>query len=164
MLGTATALEFPMLTLAFATLLLVASPSDPTTAQLMTIAQEPLDKPAGSPKAAVFFLPRSSELSPVAADVVARAARNAGSGTIVIIQASRDNEAGETPRTAADRADVVRRELIRNGVPSSAIRVTHAGAFGTGIESRRVIVSVIPAPSNIPGVATVETVPAGSRL
>jgi hypothetical protein len=25
-------------------------------------------------------------------------------------------------------------------------------------------VSVIPAPSNIPGVATVETVPAGSRL
>ena len=103
-------------------------------------------------------------MSPVAADVIARAARNAGSGTIVIIQASSDNEAGETPTTAADRADVVRRELIRNGVPSSAIRAIHAGAFGTGIESRRVIVSVIPAPSNIPGVATVETVPARSRL
>ena len=162
--GTATALEFPMLTLTFGTLLLVASPSDPTTAQLTTIALEPLDEQAGLPKAAVFFLPRSSELSPVAADVIARAARNAGSGTIVIIQASSDNEAGEAPTTAADRADVVRRELIRNGVPSSAIRAIHAGAFGTGIESRRVIVSVIPAPSNIPGVATVETVPAGSRL
>ena len=153
-----------MLTLTFGTLLLVASPSDPTTAQPTTIALEPLDEQAGLLKAAVFFLPRSSELSPVAADVVAGAARNAVSGTIVIIQASSDNEAGETPETAADRADVVRRELIRNGVPSSAIRVMHAGAFGTGIESRRVIVSVIPAPSNIPGVATVETVPAGSRL
>ena len=153
-----------MLTLTFGTLLLVATPSDPTIAQLTTVALEPLDERAGVPKAAVFFLPRSSELSPLAADVVARAARNAGSGTIVIIQASSDNEAGETPKTAADRADVVRRELIRNGVSSSAIRVTHAGAFGTGIESRRVIVSVIPAPSNIPGVATVETVSAGSRL
>ncbi len=153
-----------MLTLTFGTLLLVASPSDPTTAQPTTIALEPLDEQAVLPKAAVFFLPRSSELSPVAADVIARAARNAGSGTIVIIQASSDNEAGEAPTTAADRADVVRRELIRNGVPSSAIRAIHAGAFGTGVESRRVIVSVIPAPSNIPGVATVETVPAGSRL
>ena len=124
-----------MLTLAFGTLLLVVSPSDPTTAQLMTIVLEPLDEKAGLPKAAVFFLPRSSELSPVAADVVARTARNAGSGTIVIIQTSSDNEAGETPKTAADRADVVRRELIRNGVSSSAIRVTHTGAFGTGIES-----------------------------
>ena len=153
-----------MLTLTFGTLLLVTSPSNPTTAKLTTIALEPLGEEAGLPKAAVFFLPRSSELSPVAADVVARAARNAGSGTIVIIQASSDNEAGETPKTAADRADVVRRELIRNGVPSSAIRVMHTVAFGVGIESRRVIVSVIPAPSNIPGVATVETVSAGSRL
>jgi hypothetical protein len=121
-----------MLTLTFSTLLLVASPSDPTTVQLTTIALEPLDEQAGLPKAAVFFLPRSSELSPVAADVIARAARNAGSGTIVIIQASSDNEAGETPTMAADRADVVLRELIRNGVPSSAIRAIHAGAFGTG--------------------------------
>jgi hypothetical protein len=153
-----------MLTLTFGTLLLVTSPSDPTTAKLTTIALEPLDEQAGLLKAAVFFLPRSSELSPVAADVIARGARNAGSGAIVLIQACSDDEAGETPKTAADRADVVRRELIRNGVPSSAIRVVHAGAFGTSIESRRVILSVIPAPSNIPGVATVETVPAGSRL
>jgi hypothetical protein len=81
-----------------------------------------------------------------------------------VIQASSDNEAGETPETAADRADVVRRELIRDGVPPSAIRILHAGAFETGIESRRVIVSVIPAPSNIPPVATFEPVPAGARL
>ena len=153
-----------MLTLTFGTLLLLASPSDPTTAQLKTIALEPLDEQARLPNAAVFFLPRSSALSPVAAEVVARAARNAGSGTIVVIQASSDNEAGETPETAADRADVVRRELIRDGVPPSAIRVMHAGAFRTGIESRHVVVSVVPAPSNIPVVATVETAPAGSRL
>ena len=56
--GTATVLEFPMLTLTFGTLLLVASPSDPTTAQLTTIALEPLDEQAGLPKAAVFFLPK----------------------------------------------------------------------------------------------------------
>lgn len=153
-----------MFTLTLGTLLLVAPPSDPTTAQSTTIALEPLDEQARLPKAAVFFLPGSSALSPVAADIIAGAARNAGSGTIVVIQASSDNEAGETPGTAADRADVVRRELIRDGVPSSAIRVMHAGAFGTGIESRRVVVSVIPAPSNIPGVAAVETAPAGSRL
>jgi hypothetical protein len=153
-----------MLTLTFGTLLLVASPSDPTTAQLTTVAQEPLDEEGTLPKAAVFFLPRSSALSPVAADIVARAAQSTGSGTIVLIQASSDKEAGETPGTVADRADVVRRELIRDGVPPSAIRTMHAGAFRTGIESRRVIVSVIPAPSNIPPVATGETVPAGSRL
>ena len=153
-----------MLTLTFGTLLLVASPSHPTTAQPTTIALKPLDEQVRLPNAAVFFLPRSSALSPVAADVVARAARNAGNSTIVIIQPGSDNEAGETPETAADRADVVRRELIRNGVPPSSIRVVHAGASRTGIESRRVVVSVIPAPANPPGVATVETVPAGSRL
>ena len=153
-----------MLTLTFGTLLLVASPSDPTMAQLTTTALKPLDEEARLPKAAVFFLPKSSALSPLAADVVARAAQNAESGTIVVIQASSDNEAGETAETAADRADVVSRELIRNGVPPWAIRIMHAGALRTGIESRRVIVSVIPAPSNIPQVATVKTVPAGSRL
>ena len=47
-----------MLTLTFGTLLLVASPSDPTTARLTTIALEPLDEQAGLPKAAVFFLPK----------------------------------------------------------------------------------------------------------
>jgi hypothetical protein len=142
-----------MLTLAFGTLLLVASPSGPTTAQLTTIALKSLDEQARLPSAAVFFLPGSSVLSPVAADNVARAARNAGSGTICVVQASRDNEAGETSQAAVDRASAVRRELIRDGIPPSAIRVMQAGASRTGIESRRVVVSVIPAPSNIPGVA-----------
>ena len=144
-----------MLTLTFGTLLLVASPSGPTTAQLTTIALKSLDEQARLPNAAVFFLPGSSALSPVAADIVARAVRNAGSGTIFVVQTSSNNEAGETPQTAVDRADAVRRELIRNGVPPSAIRVMQAGSSRTGIESRRVVVSVIPAPSNIPGVATV---------
>ena len=152
-----------MLTLTFGTLLLVASPSDPTTAQLTIVAQHALDVEARLPKAAVFFLPGSSALSPLAADIVARAAKSAGSGTIVLIQASSDNEAGETPQTAVDRAEVVRRELMRNGVLPSAIRILHAGAFRTGIESRLVVVSVIPAPSNVPGAATVQTVPADSR-
>lgn len=144
-----------MLTLTFGTLLLVASPSGPTTAQLTTIALKSLDEQARLPNAAVFFLPGSSALSPVAADIVARAARNVGSGTIFVVQTSSNNEAGETPQTAVDRADAVRRELIRNGVPPSAIRVMQVGSSRTGIESRRVVVSVIPAPSNIPGVATV---------
>jgi hypothetical protein len=103
----------------------------------------------------VFFLPGSSALSPAAADIVVRAARNAGSGTILVVQTSSDNEAGETTKTAVDRADAVCRELIRNGVPPSAIRVMQSRASRTGIEGRRVVVSVIPAPSNIPGVATV---------
>ena len=153
-----------MLTLTLGTLLFVASPSDPTTARLTTVALKPLDEQAELPNAAVFFLPGSSALSSVAADIVASAARNAGAGKIVVIQASSDNEAGETPQTAVDRAEVVRRELMRNGVPPSAIRIMHAGALRTGIESRLVVVSVIPAPSSVPGVATVETVPADSRL
>ena len=127
-----------MLTLTFGTLLLVASPSGPTTAQLTTIALKFLDEQARLPNAAVFFLPGSSALSPVAADIVARAARNAGSGTIFVVQTSSNNEAGETPQTAVDRADAVRRELIRNGVPPSAIRVMQAGSSRTGIESRRI--------------------------
>jgi outer membrane protein OmpA-like peptidoglycan-associated protein len=142
-----------MLMLTFGTLLLVASQSGPTTAPLTTIALESFDEQARLPNAAVFFLPGSSALSPVAADIVARAARNAGSGTIFVVQTSSNNEAGE--KTAVDRADAVRRELIRNGVPPSAIRVMQAGSSRAGIESRRVVVSVIPAPSNIPGVATV---------
>ena len=93
-----------MLTLTFGSLLLVASPSDTTMAQLTTIALEPLDEQARLPRAVVFFLPGSSALSPAATDIVASAARNAGSGTIVIIQADSDNEAGETPETATDRA------------------------------------------------------------
>jgi hypothetical protein len=152
-----------MLTLTLGTLLFVASPSDPTTARLTTVALKPLDEQAELPNAAVFFLPGSSALSPAAADIVARAARNAGSATIVVLEATSDEEAGEAPQTAVYRADAVRRELIRNGVPPSAIHVMQAGASRTGIESRRVVVSVIPAPSNIPGVATVETVPTDIR-
>ena len=144
-----------MLALTFGTLLLVASPSDPTTAQLTTVALKSLDEQARLPNATVFFLPGSSALSPVAADIVARAARNAGSGTICVVQTSSNNEAGETRQTAVDRAGAVRRELIRNGVPPSAIRVMQADSSRTGIESRRVVVSVIPAPSTIPGVAAV---------
>jgi hypothetical protein len=148
-----------MLTLTLGTLLLMTPPCVPMTVQLTTIALEPLEEQL--PKTAVFFLPKSSALSPIAADIVAKAARGAGSGTIVVLQANSDNAAGETPETAADRADIVRRELVRNGVPASAIRITHASAFRAGIESRCVILSVIPAPSNSPRVATI---PAGSRL
>jgi len=108
-----------MLSLTLGTLLLVASPSDPAVAQPTTV--ETLNEQARLPNAVLFFVPKSSALSPVAADVVAGAARNAGLGAIVIIQASNDNEAGETPETADDRANVVRRELIRNGVPPRAI-------------------------------------------
>jgi outer membrane protein OmpA-like peptidoglycan-associated protein len=153
-----------MLTLTLATLLLAASPSHPAAAQLTTTAQESLDEQAKLPNAVVFFLLKSSVLSPVAADIVAIAARNAGSGTIVTLQASSDREAGETAQTAAERADAVRLELIQNGVPASAIRIVQAGASRTGIESRRVIVSVMSAASSSPRVATDEAVPAGSRL
>jgi hypothetical protein len=148
-----------MLTLTLSTLLLAGSPSHPAAAaQLTTIVQEPFE--ARLPDAVVFFVPKSSVLSPLAADVVARAARHAGSGTIVLIQASSDHEAGETTQTAAERADAVRLELIRNGVPASAIRIMHAGVSRTGIESRRVIVSVISAAPSSPRVATAEGVPA----
>ena len=147
-----------MLTLTLSTLLLAASPSHPAAAQLTTIVQEPFE--ASLPDAVVFFVPKSSVLSPLAADVVARAARHAGSGTIVLIQASSDHEAGETTQTAAERADTVRLELIRNGVPASAIRIMHAGLSRTGIESRRVIVSIISAAPSSPRVATAEGVPA----
>jgi outer membrane protein OmpA-like peptidoglycan-associated protein len=153
-----------MLTLTLSTLLLAASPSHPAAAQLTTIVQEPMDEQAKFPNAVVFFLPKSSVLSPVAADIVAIAARNAGSDTIVMLQASSDREAGETAQTAAERADAVRLELIQNGVPASAIRVVDAGVSRTGIESRRVIVSVMPAASGSPRVATDEPVPTKSRL
>ena len=39
----------------------------------------------------------------------------------------------------------MRDELIREGVPNSAIRILISDATGTGIEARRVVVSVIPA-------------------
>lgn len=148
-----------MLTLTLSALLIATSPSHPAAAQVTTIVQEPFDEQARLPEAVVFFLPKSSVLSPLAADVVATAARHVGSGTIVLIQASSDHEAGETTRTAAERADAVRLELIRNGVPASAIRIMHAGVSRTGIESRRVIISVISAVPRRPQVATAEAVP-----
>jgi hypothetical protein len=38
----------------------------------------------------------------------------------------------------------VRDELIREGIPNSAIRILISDATGTGIEARSVVVSVIP--------------------
>jgi hypothetical protein len=155
----ATVLEFAMLTLTLSTLLLAGSPSQPTAAQVTHIVQEPLDEQARFPNAVVFFLPKSSYLSPLADDIIARAAQHAGTGTIVLVQASSDNEAGETPETAVERGDAVRLELIRNGVPASAIRIMHAGVSRPGIESRSVIISVIPAVPNSPPVATAGAAP-----
>jgi hypothetical protein len=144
-----------MLTLTLSTLLLAVSPSYPAAAQLTTTVQEPLDEQAKLPNAVVFFLPKSSVLSPVAADIVAIAARNAaGSGTIITLQPSSDREAGETAQTAAERAHAVRLALIDNGVPASAIRIVHVGVSRTGVESRRVIVSVMSAASSSPRMAT----------
>jgi hypothetical protein len=126
----------------------------------VTAITETFDEQAALPNAAVFFLPKSSVLSPLAAEIIDRAARQAGSGTIVLVQASSDHEAGETTQTAAERADAVRLELVRDGVPASSIRIMQAGVSRTGIESRRVVISVIsPAPSS-PRVATAEAVPA----
>jgi outer membrane protein OmpA-like peptidoglycan-associated protein len=149
-----------MLTLTLSTLLLAASPFHLAAAQLTTGVQETIAEQTRLPNAVVFFVPKSSVLSPLAADVVARAARHAGSGTIVLIQASSDHEAGETTQTAAQRADAVRLELIRHGVPASTIRILHAGISRTGIESRRVIVSVLAAAPSSPRVARAAAVPA----
>lgn len=152
-----------MLTLTLTGLLLAASPIRPAAAQATDVVQETLDAQAGFPNAAVFFLPKSSVISPLAADIIDRAARHASSGAIVLLQASSDHEAGETTQTAVERADAVRLELVRNGVPASAIRIVQAGASRTGIESRCVVISVIsPTPSN-PRVATVEAAPAVAR-
>ena len=154
-----------MLTLTLSTLLLAASPPHPPAAQRTTIVQEPpLNEQAKLPNAVVFFLPKSSILSPLGAHIVAIAARNADAGATVMLQASSDREAGETAQTAAERADAVRLALIHNGVSASAIRIVHGGVSRTGIESRCVIVSVISTASSGPRVATDEAVPAGSRL
>jgi hypothetical protein len=158
-----TVLEFAMLTLTLTSLLLAASPIRTAAAQATVIVEETFDEQAGFPNAAVFFLPRSSVISPLAADVIDRAARHVSSGAIVLLQASSDHEAGETSQTAVERADAVRLELVRSGVPASAIRIMYAGVSRSGIESRRVVISVIsPTPSS-PRVATVETVPAVAR-
>jgi hypothetical protein len=85
-------------------------------------------------------LPRCSSL-----DIVAQAARQAASGGIVIIGANHDRQAGETAQTALLRGDAVRNELVRQGVPKSAVRILiSATTTGTGIEARSVVVSVLP--------------------
>ena len=133
-----------MTTVLLSAWLLAAAPSHVPMAQPATVEQELPDNQALLPVAAVFFLPKSSALSPLALDIVAQTARRADSGTIVIIRASHDHEAGETAQTALFRGDAVRDELIREGIPNSAIRILISDATGTGIEARRVVVSVIP--------------------
>jgi hypothetical protein len=81
-------------------------------------------------------------LSPPALDIVAQAAHRADSGTTVIIRADHEREAGETPQTALLRGDAVRDELIRQGVPNAAVRILISDTTGTGIEARKVVVSV----------------------
>jgi hypothetical protein len=96
------------------------------------------------PVAAVFLLPKSSALSPLALDIVAQTARRADPGSIVIIRANHDHEAGETSQTAAFRGDAVRDELVREGDANSAIHILISDVTGTGIAARSVVVSVIP--------------------
>jgi hypothetical protein len=139
-----------MTTILVSALLLAVVPSHLPTAQLVTLEQESPSNQALLPVTAVFFLPKSSALSPLALKIVAQAARqaqaasHADSGTIVVIRANHDHEAGETAQTALFRGDAVRDELIRQGVPNSAIRILVSAATGTGIEARSVVVSVIP--------------------
>ena len=131
-----------MTTILLSAWLLAAVPSHVPTVQLATVEQDPPDNQALLPVAAVFFLPKSSVLSPLAMDIVAQAAHRVDSGTIVIIRADHDREAGETPQTALLRGDAVRDELIRQGVPNAAVRILISDATGTGIEARKVVVSV----------------------
>ena len=137
-------LELPTTTVLLSTWLLAAPPSLVPMAQPATVEQELPDNQALLPVAAVFFLPKSSALSPLALDIVAQTARRAESGSIVIIRAGHDDEAGETAQTAIFRGDMVRDELVREGVANSAIRILISDAAGTGIAARSVVVSVIP--------------------
>ncbi len=148
-----------MLTVTLSTLLLAASPSHSAAAQVTTIVEEPFDEQASLPDGVVFFFPKSSDLSPVADEIIARVARRASSRTVVLVQTFSDQEAGETTQMAAERGDAVRLELVRDGVPASAIRMTHAGVSRTGIESRRVSISLISVASSSPRVATAGGVP-----
>jgi hypothetical protein len=132
-------------------------PGNVAATQVTAIVQETVDA-----RFPVFFLPKSSVLSRSADDIIARLARTAGSGTIILVQASSDHEAGETTQTAAERSDAVRLELIRDGIPAPAIRIMHAGVSVTGIESRSVIISVIRAAPSSPPVATGGAAPAAA--
>ena len=91
-------LELPTTTVLLSAWLLAAAPSHVPMAQPATVEQELPDNQALLPVAAVFFLPKSSTLSPLALDIVGQTARRADSGSIVIIRASHDHEAGETAR------------------------------------------------------------------
>jgi hypothetical protein len=137
-------LEIPITSILLSASLLAAAPSRVPMAQTGTVEQELPDSQALLPAAAVFFLPKSSALSPLALDIVAQTARRADSRSIVIIRANHDHEAGETAQIAARRGDAVRDELIREGIPNSALRILISDATGTGIEARSVVVSVIP--------------------
>jgi hypothetical protein len=136
-------LEIPMTTMLLSASLLAVAPSQVPMAQPAAVEQDLPDNQALLPVAAVFFLPKSSALSPLALDIVAQTAHRAGSATIVIIRANHDREAGETAQTALLRGDAVRDELIRQGVPKSVVRIlVSATSPGTGIEARSVVVSV----------------------
>jgi hypothetical protein len=136
-------LEIPMTTMLLSASLLAVAPSQVPMAQPAAVGQDLPDNQALLPVAAVFFLPKRSALSPLALDIVAQTARRADSATIVIIRANHDREAGETAQTALLRGDAVRDELIRQGVPKSAVRILNsATTMRTGIEARSVVVSV----------------------
>jgi len=139
-----------MTTILLSAWLLAAMPFQVPTVQLATVEQEPPDNRALLPVAAVFFIPKSSALSPLALDIAAKAARQVDSGTIVIIRANHDREAGETAQTALLRGDMVRDELIRQGVPRPSVRILISAATGTGIEARSVVVSVFRQQSTSP--------------
>jgi len=143
-----------MMTILVGTMLLSPVPSHMPMAQLATLVREPSGDQVLLPNAPVFFLPKSSALSPLAIEIVAKAARKVAPGTIAVIRAHHDQEAGETAQTALLRGDAVREELIRDGVPSSAIRTVISDAGGTGIETRCAVVSVIPAKAVAPLTAT----------
>src|SRR6201989_1266880 len=100
-------LKLPTTTVLLTAWLLAAAPSQVSMAQPATVEQELPDNQVLLPIAAIFFLPKSSALSPLAVDIVAQTARRADPGSIVIIRANHDQEAGETSQTAACRGDAV---------------------------------------------------------
>jgi hypothetical protein len=91
-------------------------------------------------------------LSPLALAIVDQAAHQADAGTIVIIRANHDREDGETAQTALLRGDTARDELIRQGVPKSAVHILISATTGTGIEARSAVVSVFRQQSMNPAV------------
>jgi hypothetical protein len=139
--GRTAMLKIPMTTMLLSASLLAGAPSLVPMAQPAAVEQELPDSQALLPVAAVFFLPKSSALSALALDIVAQAAHQADAGAIVLIRANHDREAGETAQTALLRGDAVRDELIRQGVPKSAVRILISAATRTGIEARSVVVS-----------------------